>query len=288
MAPTPVSLPSGDLSRPLGVLAGGGDLPRRLVDHCQKTGRPVYLVAFHGHTDPATAEGVEHLWSRLAAAGEIISWLKSRGVVDLVMAGPVTRPSLKELRPDAKTAKFLFKIGKKAFGDDGLLSSMVQVLEEEEGFRVVGIDQVLGNLLAPVGLYGSHQPDEQARQDVARGIEVLRATAHLDIGQAVVIQEGVVLGIEAVEGTDQLLKRVAGLKRQGPGGVLVKLKKIQQEQRVDLPTIGLKTIEGAAAAGLRGIAIEAGGTLVVDQEAVAEVADAAGLFVEGLDLDLQS
>ena len=284
MAETPEAVQDLDLARPLGILAGGGALPRRLVRHCQRTGRPVYLVAFSGHTDQASTDGVDHIWARLAAAGEILAWLRAKGVKDLVFAGPVTRPSLKELRPDAKAARFLFKIGAKAFGADGLLGSMVRVLEEEEDFRVVGIDQVLGNLLAAAGSYGRHQADQQAQQDIQRGVAVLRAMAHLDIGQAVVVQQGVVLGVEAIEGTDQLLQRVALLRRDGPGGVLVKLKKTQQEKRVDLPTIGPQTVEGAQAAGLRGIAIEAGGALVVDRAIVTATADAAGLFVVGLDL----
>jgi hypothetical protein len=267
----------------LGIIAGGGDLPGRLLEACRRSGRGAYVVAIQGHTDPATVEGVEHVWIRLGAASSALEPLRAAGVEELVLAGRVKRPSLGELRPTLKVAQFIAKVGRRAFGDDGLLRAVIGGLEEE-GFRVIGVEQVLNELLAASGGYGALLPDATAESDIERGLAVARALGAQDVGQSVVVQQGVVLGVEAIEGTDGLLRRCAALRLEGPGGVLVKISKPGQEPRADLPTIGVGTIEAAAAAGLRGIAIEAGAALVVDREAVAAAADAAGLFVVGLAL----
>jgi hypothetical protein len=169
----------------------------------------------------------------------------------------------------------------RALGDDGLLSAIVREVESE-GFRVVGADTLLGTALTGEGPLGKHRPDEQALADIARGLQVVRALGAIDVGQAAVVQQGLVLGVEAIEGTDALLARCAGLKREGIGGVLVKAAKPGQERRADLPTIGRHTVRSAAAAGLRGIAVEAGASLVIDPPAVAAMADEVGLFVMGV------
>ncbi|MGF1611451.1 MAG: LpxI family protein, partial [Kiloniellales bacterium] len=255
-------------SRPrLGIIAGGGELPARLVEACRRAGRGAYVVAIQGHTDPATVEGVEHVWVRLGAASSAIEPLRAAGVEELVLAGRVKRPSLAELRPNLKVAQFIAKVGRRAFGDDGLLRAVIGGLEEE-GFRVIGVEQIMNELLAERGAYGALQPDEAAWRDIERGLTVARALGAADVGQSVVVQQGVVLGVEAIEGTDSLLRRCAGLRLEGPGGILVKISKPGQEPRADLPTIGVATVEAAAAAGLRGIAIEAGAALVVDRAAV--------------------
>ena len=267
----------------LGVLAGGGELPRRLVEACRSSGREVFVLAFEGQTDPATVEGVDHAWIRLGQGAAGLEALRGAGVEELVIVGAIARPSLKELRPDLYMAKFLARIGMGSLGDDSLLSAMIGGIEKE-GFRVVGPDEVLAALVAPAGTYGAVAPDDQAKADIARGLMVAKALGAADAGQAVVVQQGIVLGVEAAEGTDALLARCAGLRREGLGGVLVKAKKPQQESRVDLPTVGPRTVEGAISAGLRGIAVEAGGTLITEREAVVAIADAAGLFVIGVEV----
>ncbi len=268
----------------LGILAGGGDLPQRLIQVCRASGRDVFVLAFEGQTNPETTADVEHAWTRLGSTSAALKTLRRANVTEVVMVGPVTRPSLRDLRLDPLSVKMLAKAGAKALGDDGLLRAIVGTLEGE-GFHVLGVDDVLGDMVAPAGVYGRHTPDAQAEKDIARGIAVARALGAHDVGQAAVVQQGIVLGVEAVEGTDLLLQRCAVLRRGGPGGVLVKVRKPQQDARVDLPTIGLQTVRGAAAAGLRGIAVEAGGALVVDRAAVASAADAAGLFVVGVQVD---
>jgi hypothetical protein len=280
--PTAASASPSSTTLPrLGIVAGGGALPGLIVAACQVSGRPFFVLALEGHADASLVADLPHAWIRLGAAGRGIELLKEAGVVEVVMAGRVRRPSLATLRPDRRTALFLAKIGRAAFGDDGLLGAVVRMLEEE-GFRVVGPDDVLGDVLAVEGVYGAVAPDAQAWADIERGVAAARALGALDIGQAAVVQQGVVLGVEAIEGTDTLVARCAALRREGPGGVLVKVKKPGQETRVDLPVIGAATVANAVAAGLRGIAVEAGAALVVDRTAVVEAADRAGLFVVGI------
>ncbi|MGE5200616.1 MAG: LpxI family protein [Acidobacteriota bacterium] len=267
----------------LGILAGSGELPLRVIDACRAAGRPVFVLGLSGAADPERFREVPHATIRLGAAAEGLRILRENGVEELVMAGPVRRPSLASLMPDWRAAKFFARIGLRALGDDGLLSAIIKELEIE-GFRVVGVDSVLGGLIAPRGSIGRIEPDQQAKLDIARGLEVVRALGTLDVGQAAVVQQGIVLGVEAVDGTDALIARAGELRREGPGGVLVKLAKPGQERRADLPTIGIRTVEACARAGLRGIAVEAGASLIVDRAAVAAAADAAGLFVIGVEV----
>ncbi|MGD1880051.1 MAG: LpxI family protein [Kiloniellaceae bacterium] len=269
---------------PLGIVAGGGSLPRRLVELCRDTGRGAFVIAIEGHTEPATVDGADHLWVRMGQSEKAVRALKNAGVRELVMVGAVKRPSMTELRPDRMTMKFFAKIGFSALGDDGLLGAVVKALEGE-GFILRGVDEFFSDLLAQEGCFGRVEADEAAWRDIRRGIQVVRAMGAADVGQATVIQDGLVLGVEAVEGTDALLARCGPLRREGPGGVLVKLSKPGQERRADLPTIGVATLQGAAAAGLRGIAVEAGATLVVDAPAVVAAADRAGLFLIGIRAD---
>jgi len=267
----------------LGILAGGGSLPRRLVDVCRANGREIFVLAFEGQTDPDTVADVPHTWNRLGQVGAAIAALRQAEAEEVVMIGPVGRPSLREIGLDLKGAKLAARIGAASLSDDNLLRAVVTILERE-GFRILGVDDILKDLLAPDGPLGRVQRPTDAVADIARGLEVARSLGAVDVGQAVVVQQGIVLGVEAAEGTDRLLERCAELRREGPGGVLVKIRKPQQERRVDLPTIGPRTVAGAAAAGLRGIAVEAGGTLIVDRPRVVQEADDAGLFLLGVAL----
>jgi hypothetical protein len=267
-----------DGSRPLGILAGGGTLPRRVAEAAAAQGRPVFIVAFAGQHDPATVDGFPHVALRIGEAGRIIAEMKKAGVVDLVMAGGVRRPTLSEIGLDWRGVQLFAKIGTGALGDDGLLGAIGRELERE-GFCVVGPNEILGGGTVAAGILGRHKPDEQADADIAHGLRVARMLGVADVGQAVVVQQGLVLGVEAIEGTDALLERVGPLRREGLGGVLVKVAKPQQDRRVDLPTIGLVTVTRAAASGLRGIAIEAGAAIVLDQAETVAAADAAGLFL---------
>jgi UDP-2,3-diacylglucosamine hydrolase len=265
----------------LGIVAGGGRLPRRLVESCRAAGRDIFVLALEGAAEPETVHGVPHAWCRIGAAARALSLLRQNKVTDLVLAGGIRRPSLVALRPDWRAAKLFARIGHRVLGDDGLLTAIVDELEQE-GFRVLGVDQLLETELMPEGPLGSFRPDSQSEADIERGLGVARAIGALDIGQAVVVQQGLVLGIEAIEGTDELLRRCAALRREGPGGVLVKVEKPGQERRADRPTIGPRTVALAVEAGLRGIAVEAGATIVLDRDELVCSADLARLFVVGV------
>lgn len=266
----------------LGIIAGSGELPRRLIDHCRAAGREMFVLALDGEAAPETVADVAHAWCRLGAASKALALLRAHGVADLVLAGGVRRPTLAAIRPDWRAAKFFAKVGYRLLGDDGLLSAVVKELELE-GFRLVGAHQVLAEAAAvPEGPLGRVRPSAEAVSDIARGVAIARAIGGLDLGQAVVVQQGLVLGVEAIEGTDALVRRCAGLRRPGLGGVLVKLEKPGQESRIDRPTIGPQTVAAALEAGLQGIAVEAGATLLIDRDEVIRAADAAGLFVVGV------
>ena len=277
------SNPSVGEPQPLGIIAGGGPLPSRVANAASASGRPVFLVALEGYADPATFAAHPYELARLGAAGRIMALLRAHGCEDIVLIGPVRRPHLLHLRPDAEGARLLGRIGRAAFaGDDGFLAAIVRVLGEE-GFRVLGAHEILTDAVGPEGVLTQAAPDPEATVDIARAITVVRALGAVDVGQGCVVQGGIVLAVEAIEGTDAMLARAAALRRPGPGGVLVKLVKPGQDRRADLPTIGPRTIAAAAAAGLRGIAFEAGGTLFTDRVACVRQADQAGLFLIGLD-----
>ena len=193
------------------------------------------------------------------------------------------RPSILSLRPDAKAAMYLARIGMRAFsGDDSLLSAVRQILRDE-GFEPVGPTRFLAEAQCPPGLLTRAAPDAMALADIARGVAVVRALGAHDVGQGAVVQQGLVLGVEAIEGTDALLARVGGLRRDGPGGVLVKLVKPGQDREVDMPALGPRTVSEAASAGLSGIAFEARGALLVDRAQMVAAADSAGLFLLAID-----
>jgi UDP-2,3-diacylglucosamine hydrolase len=267
----------------LGILAGGGELPRRLAQACRASGRSYHLIAFQGEADAASLAGEPHDWTELAQVGRTLGLLRDRGCEDVVLAGRVRRPALRSLVPDARGALLMAKLlPRMMLGDDGLLRVVVGELEGE-GFHVVGAESIIGGLLMPLGQLGRIAPDEGAQADIVRGRAVALALGAADVGQAVIVQQGIVLGVEAIEGTDALIDRCRGLHRPGPGGVLVKLRKPDQDRRVDLPAIGPDTVRHATAGGLVGIAAEAGGTLLIDREAATAAADAAGLFLIGFE-----
>jgi UDP-2,3-diacylglucosamine hydrolase len=268
----------------LGILAGGGILPARLIEHCRAIGRPHYVVALDGHCDAATVVGAPHCWFRIGAAGAILAALHREGATDLVMIGRIHRPRLRDLRPDAKGWLILARIWRRFFaGDDGLLRAVAAVLEGE-GFHVRGIHEVMESVLAPPGAFGRVIPSDHDLGDIADGARAARDLGLRDVGQAVVVQGGRLVAQESAKGTDELLTRAAPLLA-GPGGILIKMRKPQQDRRVDLPAIGPDTVRHAAEIGLKGIAIEAGHALVLDLPEVIRLADKADLFLFGIASD---
>jgi len=268
---------------PLGIIAGEGMLPARVAEAVAAAGRGVVVVVIEGHGAPADYARFPHVVLRWGLVAQMLPWLKGHGVRQVVLAGNVSRPSLLSLRPDGAGLKLLARVGRAAFsGDDSILRAAINVLAEE-GFEVIGAQQVLAGLLPLAALLAGPVPDDLARADIQRGMAVCRALGAVDVGQGCVVQQGLVLGVEAIEGTDALLARAGGLRREGPGGVLVKALKPGQTRLADLPTIGPRTVEGAIAAGLRGLAFEAGGTILLDRDGTIARANAAGIFLLSFD-----
>lgn len=266
----------------LGVIAGRGDLPGLVVEACQRQQRPCFVIAFEGDTDPACYKNVPYELIGFEKIGKGLKALTKNRVKDLVMVGQVGRPELTKLRPDVTTVRLLASILRfRNTGDDALFKAIIAFLEGR-GFIVHGVQEVLPEIMAPRGVIGDIQPDARAQNDMSLGLEVARRIGEYDVGQAVVIQGGRVIGVEAAEGTDALLGRVKGLQTKGPGGVLVKVKKPRQDSRIDLPAVGPRTVEMAAAAGLRGIAVEAGSSIIIHRGKMIQKANELGVFLYGI------
>lgn len=271
------------MERKLGIIAGGGSIPKMLIRHCIEHKRDFFVLAIEGNADKSIFddENVPHQWIRIGQAGTGFKRFAEEKVQDVVMIGTIRRPSFFDLVPDLRTTAFFAKIGTKALGDDGILRAVVAEIEKD-GMQVKGVHEVMQELLVKPGILGKHKPDKQAIADINRGIEAALELGKLDIGQAVIVQQGLVLGVEGIEGTDELISRCGTYKRKGYGGVLVKLRKPQQDMRIDLPTIGTRTVERAHETGLRGIVVHSGNGLIVDEEDVIKLADKYGIFIMGV------
>jgi DUF1009 family protein len=273
---------------PVGVIAGGGAMPFAVADSLAARGRAAVIFALKGACDPARVARFRHHWISVGQIGKATRLFRSEGCRDLIFIGSLARPALSEIRLDWGTLRVMGHVVA-AFrgGDDHLLSGIGRILEQD-GFRMVGIKDAAPDLLMPEGAITRAVPDTGAAADIARGREVLGALGPFDIGQAAIVIDGHVVAVEDIEGTDGLLARVARLRADGRirakagRGVLVKAPKSGQDLRFDLPTVGPSTVEGAAGAGLAGIAVAAGNTVVADSQAMIEAADKAGLFVTGM------
>lgn len=271
----------------LGIIAGAGHLPLSLVETCQSKGMTPYVVCLEGQASASDFDHVTHSQTfGLGKAGAIMAYFKSHDVADLVMIGAVKRPSLTSLKPDLKAVKILSKIGMKALGDDGLLRALKGELERE-GFTLHGMHEFCDDLLMPEGVLGSIAPDHDMQSDIEYGLAMSQHIGRLDIGQSVIIQQGVVIGVEAIEGTDALIQRCAPLFKEGRKAILVKTCKPQQDRALDMPTIGIKTLKNLHKSGLCGVVLHAHNTLLVDREAVADYADTHDIFVYGATLTPQ-
>lgn len=270
---------------PLGIIAGSGNLPRQLILRCAEEGRAVFVVAVEGETEAATVENIPHIWARLGAVGHAIESMRQANVHDVVFAGKIGRPSLSSLKPDALGAKLIAKLGMSLFGGDSAIFKTIVSFFEAQGFRILGMSDLMQGMVTPKGAIGRHMPGHQAMEDIAHGVRIAHAIGALDIGQAVIVKHSLVLGVEAAEGTDALIERCATLSDKTEGGVLVKACKPIQEQRVDLPTIGKRTVELVHRAGFSGIAIEAGHSLLSDRAETIQLADSLGIFLFGFTKD---
>jgi UDP-2,3-diacylglucosamine hydrolase len=272
---------------PLGIICGSGSIPLAVAAAVQRRGRRVMLFALRGFVDAQAVAAYPHCWIAIGQFGRFRRLARAEGCRDLVLVGGLVRPAIRQVRLDWATVVEMPRIVR-AFrgGDDHLLTGIGRILEGD-GFRLLGAHEVAPDITAPSGALGRHQPDAEAASDIARGFEMLAAMSPFDVGQAVVIGKGHVLAVEAAEGTDAMLQRVVALRDAGRirlprgAGVLVKAPKQRQDRRFDLPSIGPDTVLHAAQAGLAGIAVVAGGTIVAEPQRLVEAADTNGLFVLG-------
>jgi DUF1009 family protein len=272
----------------LGIIAGGGELPLAVAACAANAGRGVFIAALQGMADEGVAK-YPHDWASIGEAGKILKLFRQHGCDDVLLAGKVSRPKWSDLKLDAKGMLALPKVmGAALKGDDALLRLLVAIIEGE-GFHIVGAGEAAPALLAPAGALGRHKPSAQDESDIALAARVVRRLGALDIGQAAAVCEGLVLAVEAAEGTDAMIARVAGLPanlrgtQAKPKGVLLKAPKPTQDRKTDLPVIGAETVRKVAGAGLAGVAVEAGGALIVDRAGLIAAADAAGVFIFGFD-----
>lgn len=276
------------MTAPLGLIAGLGDLPVSIAENAVETGQGVYVLRLKGFEEPRLAAYPGDVVG-LGEIGKLFTLLKAAGCKDVLFAGIVKRPNFKDLKLDLRGAALLPKvIAEAGKGDDALLRLMVKEMEKN-GFNVVGSDTVNAGLLAPSGLIAGPQPTETSLADISRGAHVVAALGDLDIGQGCVVCDGLVLAVEAQEGTDAMLERCGTLPEAIRGtpntrrGVLVKRPKPGQERRIDLPSVGVSTVEKVAAAGLAGLAVEAGGALMLNREKMEVTAQRLGVFIYGFE-----
>ncbi len=271
---------------PLAVLCGAGAFPLEVAADARSAGREPFLIGVVGSSDPAI-EAYPHVWLRIGEVGKLFTALKERAIGEMVIVGAMSRPDFADLRLDwgaVKRAAELAQLFRR--GDNGLLVGLAAIIERQ-GVRIVGAHEIAPRLVASVGPFGARDVSRDDEADIVFGRDLLEALSPFDSGQAVVVGAGRAFAIEAAEGTDAMVARVADLRasgrlrRKGPAGVLVKAPKRGQDLRLDMPAIGAETILGAARAQLRGVAIAAGRVLVVERERCAREADAAGLFVYG-------
>jgi UDP-2,3-diacylglucosamine hydrolase len=274
---------------PLGIVAGGGALPLAVVEAAVEAGGDVFVVALQGSADP-WVEDYPHRWVGLGEAGSTVKALKGAGCTRVLMAGKLQRPKFSELHLDAKGMMLVPKlIAAARKGDDAILRG-VSDLFAAEGFAVIGVAEAAPGLLASAGVLGAVSPSETHEADIRRAFAIVRALGVHDVGQAAIVCEGLALAVEAAEGTDAMIARIAHLPEHFRGsekkrrGVLVKAMKPTQDGKTDLPVIGVVTVQNAAAVGLAGIAVEAGAALILRKREVAAEADRLGLFVAGVAL----
>lgn len=278
----------GDAS-PLAIICGGGTIPPIVAAAVAASGRGVVVFALRGWADPAFVATYPHHWIALGQAGRFLRLVHAEGCRDVVLIGALLRPALRDIRLDWATVRMMPQI-LRLFrgGDDHLLSGVGRVLEAH-GLRLLGAHEVAPGILVPPGTMTRRIPTADDRADIARALAVLDALGPLDVGQAVVVIDGYVAAVEAAEGTDAVLARVAELRRTGrlrnkPGaGVLVKAPKRGQDLRFDLPSIGPRTVHGVAEAGLAGLAIVAGRAVIADPGETVRLADRLGVFAVGIE-----
>lgn len=267
----------------IGIIAGGGQFPRLIAQDARAAGLGVVICGFSGHTDPATAEAADvYEQLHLGQLNRMVNFFKENNVTRVCMAGAISKPKALDFRPDWRAAKLLFSLKKK--GDDSLLRGIMADIEKD-GLRIVASADLASGLRAPSGTLTRRQPSESEWNDIRYGWPIAKAMGAFDIGQCLVVRENMVMAVECLEGTDATLKR--GGQLGGEGCVAIKMVKPGQDERVDLPSVGLTTIRNLVENKYAVLAIQAGKTLFFDREEALRLADENGLAIVALPDDFE-
>lgn len=260
----------------IGIIAGGGQFPILVAKAARTRGCRVVAVAHEGETDPGLAEHTDELvWIRLGQLGRLIKVLKKSGVRKALMAGTISKHRMfGRLRPDIKGLAVMSRMA--VFHDDGILREVSRELEQE-GIRIVSSNTFLPDLMSPPGVLTRRKPNKSEMVDVEFGWHMAKEVGALDIGQCVVVRGKTVVAVEAMEGTDETIKRGGRLARKN--AVVVKVSKPAQDLRFDVPSVGLGTVRVMADVKASVLVVEAGKTLFFDKDAVLEFAERSGISV---------
>lgn len=265
------------MSNKLCVIAGKGLMPRLAIDACIEQNIPYIVISIDGYANIKD--------SHLLKIGEVekaIQLMQSAEVKEIVFAGKIDKPNFSKIKLDAVGAKLVAKILKNKFlGDNQILTIVVQFFESY-GFKIRGADEICDALIVEKGVLTLLKPSAQDLEYMQHAAFVARELGRLDIGQGVIIEDGVVLAVEGKEGTNQMIARSHHLQQSSNQAILVKMKKPNQERRADLPTIGVDTINYAIEYGIKMIGLEAGGSLIVEKELVIELANKHHIIIYGL------
>jgi DUF1009 family protein len=268
----------------LGIVMGRGDLPALLVEACKKKKRPYFLLPIAGQSEESFVKNHPHAWISFGQIKKTLDLLKENNIKELVFGGTVRRPSFFSMKLDRKGLQWLLRIGFKAFGDDGLLSGLTKFLEKE-GLTIVGVPHIVKELLMPGGTLGETKPSAQDKESIQKGFVAAKELGRRDVGQGVVVAKGHLIAKENIKGTDAMICQAAEQLQGKKEAILVKVSKPNQEERMDLPTIGPKTIEMLSRYEYKGVALEAGAGLILNQKETVALANKKGLFVYGVTHD---
>lgn len=268
------------LKEPLAIFAGRGPLPMMLIEDCQKKGRKFTIFLLEGEDYTIDYSAFNPFKIAYGELEKFLTLLNQNQIKNIVFIGGVTKPNFSALKVDKRGAGLLAKIlANKILGDDAVLRTVIKFFEKE-GFRILRIDQLLDCVVSEKSTLTKIQPTKENLEDIAVGVKAIKTFSQFDVGQSIVIAQKQIIAVEALEGTDEMIKRCKNLKVDyTKAAVLVKMKKIKQSMKADMPTIGVETIKNCAASKICGIAIQANSTLVLQKDEVIKTADELGLFL---------
>lgn len=264
----------------IGLIAGGGQFPLLFARKALQKGIEVSAVGFHSETEPTLSDLVNHFtWLYLGQVSKLVKFFKGRGIDQAVMLGSIRKTNIfKDIRPDFKALAFIARTGRTH--DDNVLSSFADLLLQE-GIQICPSTVLLPELITRRGVWTRRSPDKAEKKDMVQGWKLAREIGRLDIGQCIVISNGTVLAVEAIDGTDATIRRGGTLSHKS-GPVVVKLSKPGQDLRFDLPASGVETIRTMVESGARVLALEAGKSIAFDRDEMIDLADRHGISIIGL------